>query len=160
MKAAVILGAAVNSDGTPSPTLRRRTMHAIALFKSGAVTHVICSGGLGRFPPTEASVMSRLCREEGLPDAAILLEDQSCSTLENLEKARPILVDLGISEIIIVTDHYHKWRAAMTARHLEITARVNCPAPTGTPKHKLLKSWLRELPGLAYYWWRLRRLTS
>lgn len=157
MTVAIILGAAVKPDGNASPTLRRRTLQAVKLFKSGAVTHVICCGGLGRFPPTEADVMRSICLAEGLPIAEILLEDQSHSTLENLANTLPLLAELGAPEVVIVTDTYHKWRAAMTAQHLGIKARVSCPPMTGTAKHKVLKSWLREIPGLIYYWWRLRR---
>ncbi|MFC4216720.1 YdcF family protein [Pseudophaeobacter arcticus] len=156
MTVAVILGAAVQSDGTPSPTLRRRALHAVEMFRQGRVTHVICCGGLGRFPPREAEVMRRICREEGVPDAAILLEDQSHTTLENLGNIRPILADLDQPEILIVTDGYHKWRALLTARHFGFGAQVACPAMSGTAGRRVVKSWLREIPALIYYLWRLR----
>lgn len=160
MTAAVILGAAVQSDGGPSPTLRRRTMHAVSLFKAGTVNHIICCGGLGRFPPSEAVVMQQLCLASGLPETAIVLEDQSRSTLENLINARALMEILGIPEAVIVTDRYHKWRAAMTARHFGITASVSCPTMDGTARSKVIKSWLREIPGLIYYWWILRRFSG
>jgi len=153
---AVVLGAAVQSDGQPSPTLRRRSLHAVQLFRQGRVTHVICCGGLGRFPPREAEVIRQVCLQEDLPEAAILLEDQSHSTLENLRNIRPILADLGWPEIVIVTDRYHKWRALLTARHFGYAAQADCPAMTGTAGRRVVKFWLREIPALIYYLWRLR----
>jgi uncharacterized SAM-binding protein YcdF (DUF218 family) len=101
--------------------------------------------------------MRQICCASGVPDTAILLEDRSRTTLENLENTGPILMQLGQPSIVIVTDHYHKWRALLVARHLGFQARVSCPAMTGTSRPKLVKSWLREIPALLYYWWRLKR---
>jgi uncharacterized SAM-binding protein YcdF (DUF218 family) len=153
---AVILGAAVRPDGSPSPTLQRRCLHAVSLYQKAAVTHVICSGGLGRFGPSEASVMRQICQVHGVPDRAILIEEASRSTLENMQNIRPILADLGAPPVLIVTDFYHRWRAALTARHFAIPARMSCPKMSGTKPHRILKAWLREIPALLYYCWKLR----
>lgn len=158
MTTAIILGAAVWPGGTPSPTLRRRVLHGVALFKAGQVSQLICSGGLGLHPPSEAEVMRQICLSEGLPEEAILLEDRSRTTLENLTNAKDLLAAPGTTKIVIVTDSYHKWRALMVARHLGLLARASCPRQRGTAWHRVLKAWLRELPALAYYCWRLRRL--
>lgn len=158
MTIAIILGAAVWPGGEASPTLRRRTLHGVALFKTGRVSQLICSGGLGKHPPSEAAVMREICLAEGLPTDAILLEDRSHSTLENLTNAKALIEDPETADIVIVTDHYHKWRALLTARHLGFRIRASCPSTTGTTWHRVLKSWLREIPALAYYYWRLKRL--
>lgn len=160
MTAAIILGAAVRPDGSASPTLRRRTLHAVALFESGQVSQLICSGGLGQYPPSEAAVMRDICLAEGLPQDAILLEDRSRNTLENLANAKPLLPDPKETEVLIVTDHYHKARALLTARHLGISARASCPALRGTAWHRVAKSWLREIPALIYYCWRFSPLSG
>ncbi|WP_253279940.1 YdcF family protein [Phaeobacter sp. 11ANDIMAR09] len=153
-----MLGAAVWPGGQPSPTLRRRSLHAAKLFRRGRVSHVICCGGLGKHPPSEAEVMQKICREAGVPDSAILLEDQSRTTLENLANIRALLARLDQPSIVIVTDGYHKWRALMVARHFGFQAQASCPLQSGTSGLKVVKFWLREVPALIYYWWRLRRL--
>lgn len=102
--------------------------------------------------------MQHVCREAGVPAAAILLEDKSHTTFENLANIRPILADLDQPPIVIVTDRYHKWRALMVARHFGFQAQASCPLQSGTSGLKVVKSWLREVPALIYYWWRLRRL--
>lgn len=160
MTIAVVLGAAVRADGSASPTLRRRTLHAVALYKQGKVGKVICSGGIGRFPPSEAAVMHEICLAEGLPAEAIVIEDQARSTLENLSHTKRLLKRL-VSEandqhLLIITDHYHKWRALLTARHLGLSAQVSCPALNGTTWPRVIKAWLREMSALIYYWWKLR----
>ncbi len=160
MTAAIVLGAKVLRDGTPSPALRRRTLHAVSLYRAGTVSSIICCGGLGRFPPTEAEVMQVLCRGAGVPETAILLESASTSTLENLLNARPLLAACGGKDAVIVTDIFHKWRARMTARHLGIRATVSCPALDGVSRMKILKLFLREALALGWYWWRLNRVNS
>ncbi|MEP2716712.1 YdcF family protein, partial [Pseudophaeobacter sp.] len=127
MTVAVVLGAAVHPGGRASPTLRRRTLRAVDLLKTGQVSHVICSGGLGQNPPSEAEVMRQICAAEGVADDCILLEDQSHTTIENLANSRAILAALGNPDVVIVTDHYHKWRALLVARHLALQARASCP---------------------------------
>lgn len=160
MTIGVILGAAVRADGSASPTLRRRALHAVSLYKQGKISRVICSGGIGHFPPSEAAVMHEICATEGLPAEAIVIEDQARSTLENLTHTKRLLKSLlaGTDDqnLLIITDHYHKWRALLTARHLGLSAQVSCPALKGTTWPRIIKSWLREMPALIYYWWKLR----
>lgn len=153
--AALVLGAAVWPGGEPSPTLRRRARHAANLFAQGAVSHVIGCGGLGRHPPSEAAVIRAICMAAGVPETAILCEDRSRSTLENIENALPLLRGLGCPPVVIVTDRYHAGRARLVARHFGLEATASCPDQVGTPKGRLLRSWLREIPALLAYALRL-----
>lgn len=155
---ALLLGAAVRPDGTPSPTLRRRTLHAARLWREGRVTHVVCCGGTGRFPPSEAEVMRALLLAEGLPLDAILLEDRSTSTHENLLLALPILATLGAQEVVVVTDLTHAPRARLIARGLGLRATAASPPLRGAHPRTLLRQALRELPATLLALWRLARL--
>ncbi|RYH06867.1 YdcF family protein [Tropicimonas sp. IMCC6043] len=153
--AALVLGAAVRPGGQPSRTLLRRARHAAHLHADGAVTHVIACGGIGRHPPSEAAVIGRICREAGVPDAAIRLEERSTSTAENIAFALPILRELGTTRVAIVTDGYHQPRARLTARRLGLDcADLPPPAPEGVTLARI-KSILREIP--AYLWYLARR---
>ena len=131
MNTAVILGAAVWPGGVPSPTLERRVRAAIALWTRGEVQHVVASGGLGRYPPSEAEVMSGLLQEAGVPPAEITLEDRSTSTYTNA------LFTLGLvdpaDDLVVVTDSYHCLRARMTFRALG--RQVRTVSASGTPPH-------------------------
>jgi vancomycin permeability regulator SanA len=42
----VVLGAAVWPGGQPSPTLQRRTLHAVDLLQRGYATYLLVTGGL------------------------------------------------------------------------------------------------------------------
>ncbi len=152
MDAIIILGAAVWADG-PSPTLRRRTLHAARLWHNGAAPQVIPCGGLGQHGPTEAEVMRQLLISEGVHDDQIILEDQSKNTLENLRNAKHLLSG---DRVLIVTDHYHGPRAAMVARHFGLQATILSPSLKGTHLPTQLRNYLREAGAIPAYALRLR----
>ena len=89
--AIVVLGSAVWPNEQPSPSLTARTQRAIELYHEGYASHLILSGGLGRFPPEEAEVMRRLALEAGIPDQALVLDKEARSTRESLLQAREIM---------------------------------------------------------------------
>ncbi len=122
---ALVLGAAVWPGGRPSPTLSRRARHAVELYKAGAVDAIMGCGGLGQHPPTEAEVIGQICRAAGIPESAILAEDRSTTTRENLINAKALLPDIGT--VVIVTDPYHAPRARLIARQIGLRAETSCP---------------------------------
>ena len=139
---AVVLGAAVWEGGRPSPTLERRVHHAIGLYKSGSVDAILVCGGLGRHAPSEAQVMAQMCRAAAIPDHAILLEDRSISTRENLRNAATILNAVGAAGVVIVTDPYHALRARIIAGQVGLTASTSAPPASQVGP----KQWLRNIP--------------
>lgn len=139
---ALVLGAVVWPDGQPSQTMRRRVGHAVDLFKAGRVEAILVCGGTGRHGPSEAAVMADLLRASGLPEAAILTEDRSTTTRQNLSNAQAILADHQAHEVIIVTDPYHGPRARLIAWQIGLQARTDT-----TDWHDIgPRQWLRHLP--------------
>ena len=103
----IVAGCRVYPDGRPSPALARRTRKAVQLWERGLASHVVFTGGLGTYAPTEATAASRYARELGLPEAAILLEDSSTSTEEN---ARFASEHYPAERVLVVSDTYHIFR--------------------------------------------------
>lgn len=151
--ALVVLGAAVWDRERPSPTLRRRTAHAAELYRSGRADLIIGSGGLGRFPPTEAEMIGRLLAEAGVPQTVFLREDSSHTTLENILFSARLLRARGIDRVVVVSDKYHLPRAVMCFRALGFAATGSGPdrADSGTPLRKWIYSYLRECLALPWY---------
>ncbi|MCY6381716.1 YdcF family protein [Hoeflea prorocentri] len=152
--AIVVFGAAVWAKGKPSPTLRRRTLHAIALHKDEAAPLIVLSGGLGKHPPSEAQVMASLCIDAGLKPSDLILEDRSTSTFENVAHSAKLLSERGLKKIIVVSDAYHLPRIRMCFRYLGFETTASSP-PEGlvpTRRRRVLLSWLRELAALPWYW--------
>ena len=92
---------------------------------------LITSGGQGADEPVaEARAMADYLISSGVPAEAILLEDKSTTTLENLAFSRRImLADKPDYRCAIVTSNYHVLRAALFARRAKVNGQV-LGAPT------------------------------
>jgi uncharacterized SAM-binding protein YcdF (DUF218 family) len=89
--AIIVLGAA-QYDGRPSPVLRARLDHAVALYHRGFAPRLVVTGGNRRGDrATEAGVGRQYALSRGVPDSAILLESEGRSTRESLRAAAVLL---------------------------------------------------------------------
>ena len=120
----VVLGAQVRPDGTPSQTLKRRLLLALEVWRKTPVP-IVCCGAKGRDEPeTEACFMARFLAENGVPHAALLLEDASYDTIQNIRNAKILLQKSGLSKpllppgarVTVVTSDYHLPRAKTICR--------------------------------------------
>ncbi|KIT17670.1 YdcF family protein [Jannaschia aquimarina] len=124
MIAAIVLGAAVRPDGTPSETLRLRCLHAADLFHRGTVDLLVPTGG-GPEDRAEGRIGAALMHEAGVPMDRILPETVSTSTLSNLTHALALL-PAGVEQTVLVSNRWHLPRALMIARI------VGLPDPAGS----------------------------
>lgn len=124
--ALVVLGARVDPDGAPSPTLRARVEHAVVLYRRGLAPKLVFSGGVGDFGDSEARVGQRLAASLGVPEGDCLLEEASHSTAQNAAFTAKLLARHSLRSVIVVTDPYHLPRA------LRLFARERVLA-TGSP---------------------------
>lgn len=153
---AVVLGAAVWANGEPSPTLVRRTMHAVELARRGVVGHLLLTGGVGQHPPSEASVMRQVATQAGLDPARLVLEERAATTLDSARECARIIAERGWTRVVVVTDRYHLARTLLAFRHFGIAARGSAP-----PEHGETATWhwlllhLRELVAIPWYLVRL-----
>ena len=118
--AIMIFGSGVKSDGRASPTLRARTRHAYELWKRGLAPKILCTGGVGAYPPAESLVQEQLLIGWGVPASAIIKEEKSTSTWENAKFGAPLLPKGA--RVIAVSDPYHLWRCARDCKAFGITA--------------------------------------
>ena len=119
---AVVLGTQVLAGGRPSRTLDARVRHAAWLYAAGRVDRVLVTGGLGRHPPTEAEVMARILRKEGVPGEAIRVEDKAESTWDSARLVAALVAGEGVEEVLVVTDPLHCVRTAAAFRRAGLIA--------------------------------------
>jgi uncharacterized SAM-binding protein YcdF (DUF218 family) len=152
--AIIVLGSAVWPNGRPSPSLNARTQHAIALYRAGYAPNLILCGGVGGNPPSEAEVMRRLAASAGVPADALILEDQSHSTEENLANAKKLMDARGWRSAVIVSDPFHLYRAEIIARDLGIEAYGSgaSDSPTHTTSQLRVQYTAREVWALLWYY--------
>ena len=138
--AIVIFGAAVWSDGDPSPSLRRRIAYGRQAALEAPDAVVFCSGGVGRHGPSEASLMASLLIATGIDPLRIALDEHSRDTMDNLAAAAAFIRAEGLEGAVVCTDGYHVPRCRMLFRALGVASRVGPvrKGHTGSRSH-----WLR-----------------
>lgn len=146
---AILLGAAVWPGGVPSPALKRRAETAAALYRDGRVRAIVATGGIGKYPPSEAEAARDLLIARGVPPCAVILEECSTTTLENLSNARDRLAP-G-TPAIIVSDLWHLPRARLAAHRLGLSATGAAPSLRGAHWGRAARAALREVAALLWY---------
>ena len=148
--AIVVLGAA-QYDGRPSAIYEARLEHAVGLYGGGVAPLLVFTGGKeegDRF--TEGGSGARWALEQGVPAAAVLAEEKSRTTYQNLAGAKRVLQHHTPAgrrpRIVIVSDPFHMFRAVKQAADLGMDAY---PSPTRTSplsasRVRLTESVLRE----------------
>ncbi len=123
----LVLGMRLDGLGQPRPDYRARLARAALLrAKHDAAQIVILGGRTTPGQPSEAAAGAVFLQAHNVPAAAILLEDRSRHTLENLTLYRArFAVDAGPT--VLVTSRFHLARSALLAAGLEIR-RVPCAA--------------------------------
>ena len=151
--AAIILGAAV--QGTePSPVFEQRLLHALELYRRGRVRSLILTGGVGKGKVVAESAAARVyLTNRGVPQSAMLSEDRSRTTRQNLVEARRLMRARGMAKALIVSDPLHMKRAMTMAADLGLAAE---PSPTSTSRYRTPATQgpflLREVYFLHHYW--------
>ena len=151
--AAIVLGAAVERGGRPSPSLRVRTQHAIDLYRSGRVKTLFLTGGLGRNAPSEAEAMRRLALAAGVPDIALVLDETATSTQESIAAAAREARTRKWDTVLVVTEPFHTLRARHMARDAGLDAYAS-PAPgSSIQRIERLRRFYTARETLALVWY-------
>lgn len=139
---AIILGAAAWYK-RPSPVFEERIRHGLWLYQNGYVKKLIMTGGKSlRAPYSEAYVARRFALKKHIPADAILIEEDSHNTRENLKNTKQLMQAHGLRSAIIVSDPFHMKRAISIANDLDIEAYSS---PTPTTRYESTSQSLRFL---------------
>ena len=143
--AALVLGAGVRPDGTPSPFLRDRVEVGVALYEAGLVDVLLMSGdgddssGFG-----ETAVMRDLAESLGVPAEAIVEDPEGLDTEASCIRAREVF---GEVSVIVATQQFHQARALWLCEQAGIAAQGVYPPPT--PTRHTLTGHVREVAAVA-----------
>ncbi len=120
-QAIVVLGAAQYA-GKPSPVLRARLDHALDLWNRHLASVLILTGGTGAGDTTsEAAVGRTYVRKRGVPDSAILEENEGRTTSESMRAVAGMLEVRGLQSALLVSDPFHMLRLRILARRFGFT---------------------------------------
>ena len=126
----LILDAGTHRDGQPSGAQRRRVNHAVVLYQRGVAPYILCTGALDRadYVKSEAQACVDQAIALGVPSSAILREDASTSTEQNLFEAKQVLAANHLNTDVIVSDSFHLFRAERLVAHYGLTVTAYSPA--------------------------------
>ena len=116
---AVVFGAGVYSDGTPSPMLADRINGAVDLYRQKKIRKLLMTGDNSTQDYDEVSTMKRYAIAQGIPEKDITLDYAGFSTYESCYRAKAIF---GVTQAVLVTQRYHLPRAVYTCQQLGINA--------------------------------------
>ncbi len=151
---AIVFGAGVWDDGTPTPMLADRVQAAINLYKLGRIQKILMTGD--NFYPDydEVQAMSSYAEKQGVPIIDILLDPAGLNTYDSCYRAKSLF---GIEQAVLITQRYHLPRAVYTGRQMGIKA-----VGLGTPDWGIFQTnsmtyyTFREFMAVIKAFWQLR----
>lgn len=143
-----IFGAAVLPRG-PSPSLVRRIGYGLAAARAHPQAKVLCSGGVGRFGPSEASVMVERLLAEAVAPERLIADEESLDTLQSVVVAARWRQRLAAGHVVVCSDAYHvpRIRLMLGALGVASAAGPRLPGRGGSSLAHWTRMSLRE--GLA-----------
>src|SRR6185503_4383734 len=114
-RVAIIFGAGLRSDGTPTAMLRDRILTGTELYFSGRVEKLLMSGDNRFVDYNEPEAMRQFALSLGVPDDAIVLDYAGRRTYDTCYRARAIF---GVDSALLVTQGFHLPRAVFLCNML------------------------------------------
>lgn len=114
---AIVFGAGVKDDGTPSDALKDRLIVAAELYNAGKIEKILVSGDNSTETYNEPDTMSAYLIELGVPTENISEDYAGRRTYDTCIRAKNIW---GINEALLITQDFHLPRALFTCEAVGI----------------------------------------
>lgn len=149
---AVILGAAVWGGNRPSPVLKERINKGYEIYKKNIVPKLVLTGGGSPNELTEGEVSKNVLLKYGVAPENLILENQSGSTVEQIQFVRDSLYkNQKWNSIILISDNFHLYRASEICKFNDINADCISSdkelSPAGT-----ISFCIKESFALIFFW--------
>lgn len=116
---ALVLGAEIYPDGTPSRYLKARLDVAYELFRTHKVRAILVSGDNGEASYNEPDGMRDYLIARGVPAVKVVADYAGFDTYSSCVRAKRIF---GVGQAIVVSQTYHLPRALATCRAIGLDA--------------------------------------
>ena len=151
---AIVFGAGVWEDGTPSPMLADRVQAAIDLYKAGRTGKLLMTGDNSTADYNEIQAMQEYAEAQGVPINNIILDYAGFSTYESCYRAKEIF---GITQAVLVTQNFHLARAVYTCQQLGVEAiGLGTPDWGKFPQNSMIRYSFPELLAVLKALWEVR----
>ena len=152
-KVAIVFGAGLRRDGSPTTILRDRVETAVDLYKRGLVSKLLVSGDNRFLDYNEPGAMYDYAVSMGVPAEDVVRDYAGRRTYDTCYRARAIF---GVSDAILVTQEYHLPRALYLCNHLGVNAQgVSSDLRKYTPfayTSWLVREWIARAGALWDIW--------
>lgn len=118
-RAAIVFGAGLRRDGTPTAILRDRVQTAVNLYFSGKVEKLLMSGDNSTEFYNEPEAMRQYALSLGVPQEDIVLDYAGTRTYDTCYRAKVIF---GVENALLVTQGFHLPRALFLCKALGVDA--------------------------------------
>ncbi len=151
---AIAVFGAAEYDGHPSPVLRARLDHALALYQRGLAPMIVTLGGQGDALHSEGSVGRDYLVAHGVPESQIIAETRSNNTEASASQLAVIARENHLSRVIAVSDATHLFRIRALCQHYGLHVFTS-PRDSGRPirRRERIRRIAHEL--MSYSLWRL-----
>lgn len=112
---AVVFGAGVTENNTPSAALRDRLLTAQQLYEIGTIETIIVSGDNSEKNRNETDVMRNYLIDHKVPSESIIVDPKGVRTYETCVNARE---DLQIEKALLISQGFHLPRAIFLCNSL------------------------------------------
>jgi SanA protein len=116
-RVAIVFGAKVWDDKTPSPVLYDRVLTAAELYRAGRVKKILMSGDNSSESYDEPTAMKQTAVQLGVPESDIILDFAGRRTYDTCYRAREIF---EVRRAILVTQEFHQARALYLCNNLGV----------------------------------------
>ena len=123
--AIIVLGAATDSDGNPSPQQLARVTEAVHEYERGVAPRLILTGGAAQNRFVEARVMARTAEAKGITESAIFVEPEALNTIQNACYAVRIMKNHDWRSAEVVSSASHLPRAGLIFSRLPLQWRTH-----------------------------------
>ncbi len=135
---AIIVMGAAQYQGKPSPVLKVRLDHALALWQRGLASRMLLTGGIGSGDTASEAAVGRVYMiAHGVPDTAILLENEGRTSAQSLRSAIALLSARGLRTAVVVSDPFHMLRLEILGRRYGIDPYTSPALPAPGSQHVL-----------------------
>jgi len=107
-RVAIVFGAGLWQDGSPTPVLQDRIQAAADLYSQNKIEKMLMSGDNRFVDYDEPTAMKNYALEQGVPEEAIVLDYAGRRTYDTCYRAKEIF---GLNSAILVTQEFHLSRA-------------------------------------------------
>ena len=116
---AIVFGAGLRRDGTPTAILRDRVETAASLYFSGKVEKLLMSGDSQSEGYNEPEAMRQFALSLGVPNEAISMDYAGSRTYDTCYRAKAVF---GVKSALLVTQKFHLPRALFLCNALGLDA--------------------------------------